>query len=160
DNPSKFDRVAIEARCEPASASVDVPAQASASVMLALPAARRGWLRLPRVTVRTRYPIGLLPAWSYVPPDVRALVYPRPDESELPPLAVVPDYGGAVQAGVGTDDFMGLRPYQPSDSSRHIAWKSVARGEVLLTKVFSGRGAHELWLDWDQLPRALDLEAR
>jgi len=160
DNACKFDRVAIEVRCESATATTDVPAQSSASVTLALPAARRGWLRLPRVTVRTRYPVGLLRAWSYVQPDVKALVYPRPDDSALPPLAAVPDYGGAVQAGTGTDDFMGLRPYQPSDSPRHIAWKSVARGEVLLTKVFTGRGAHELWLDWTNLPSALDVEAR
>ena len=44
-------------------------------------------------------------------------------------------------AGSGTDDYWGLRPYQPSDSPRHIAWKATARGDMLLTKVFVGRGA-------------------
>ena len=160
DNAHKFDRVAIEARCGPAWATADVPAQASASVTLALPAEQRGWLRLPRVTVQTRYPLGLVRAWGYVKPDLRALVYPRPDESALPPLAVVADHGEAAQASAGTDDFVGLRPYQPGDSPRHIAWKSVARGETVLTKVFVGRGAYELWLDWADLPAGLDTEAR
>jgi uncharacterized protein (DUF58 family) len=53
-----------------------------------------------------------------------------------------------------------LRPYQPSDSPRHVAWKSVAREEVLLTKMFSGRGAAELWLDFDSGPLSEQTEAR
>jgi uncharacterized protein (DUF58 family) len=161
DNPQNFDRVAIEARCGNVVAFTDVPARSTASVTLALPATRRGWLRLPRVTIRTRYPLGLLRAWSYVRPDVRALVYPRPDESALPPFSVVPSQGETAHAGAaGTDDFIGLRPYQPGDSPRHIAWKSVAHGETVLTKMFSSRGAHELWIDWASLPPALDIELR
>jgi uncharacterized protein (DUF58 family) len=160
DNAQNFDRIAIEARCDSVVAFTDVPARSSASVTIALPAERRGWLRLPRVIVRTRYPLGVLRAWAYVRPDVRALVYPRPDESALPPLAMVPQLGATASAGVGTDDFMGLRPYQLGDSPRHIAWKSVARGDSMLTKLFIGRGAQELWLDWADLPTTLDVEAR
>ncbi len=160
DNPARFDRIAVDARCGPAGASVDVPAGTAASVVLALPAERRGWLRLPRLTVGTRYPVGLFRAWSYVQPDVRALVYPRPDDSALPPPAFVPDRGETLSAGAGTDDFAGLRPYQPGDSPRHIAWKSAARDTRLLTKTFSGRGAAELWLDYASLPPALGVEAR
>jgi uncharacterized protein (DUF58 family) len=160
DNAQRFDRIAIEARCPPAQATIDVPANSSASLALALPAERRGWLRLSRVTLQTRYPVGLLRAWSYVRPDVRALVYPRPDDSALPPLSVVPGEAEAAQAGAGTDDFFGLRPYQAGDSPRHIAWKSVAREDIVLTKQFIGRGVSELWLDWANLPVAFDVEAR
>ncbi len=160
DNPARFDRVAVAARCGTAAASVDVPARTAASAFLALPAERRGWLRLPRVTVETRYPVGLFRAWSYVQPDIRAIVYPRPDDAPLPPAAFVPDHGETAHAGVGSDDFAGLRPYQPGDSPRHIAWKSAAaRDGQLLTKVFSGRGTAELWLDYAGLAPSLGVEA-
>jgi uncharacterized protein (DUF58 family) len=160
DNAARFDRIAIDTRCAAAAATVDVPAQAGASTTLAVPATRRGWLRLPRVTVETRYPVGLFRAWSYVQPDARALVYPRPDDSALPLPTFVPDRGDAAHAGVGSDDFAALRPYQLGDSPRHIAWKSAARDGQLLTKVFTGRGAAELWLDFTALPGALGVEGR
>jgi uncharacterized protein (DUF58 family) len=160
DNPAKFDRVAITASFAAASDTFDVPARGSAAATLALPAMHRGWLQLPRVTVETRYPVGLFRAWSYVQPDMKALVYPRPDDSQLPLPVYIPDRGDAAHAGTGSDDFAALRPYQPGDSPRHIAWKSVARDDVLLTKVFTGRGASELWLEFASLPQSLDLEAR
>jgi uncharacterized protein (DUF58 family) len=160
DNATRFDRVAIDMRCGSSAATVDVPSGGGASATLALPAERRGWLRLPRVTVETRYPVGLFRAWSYVQPDTRALVYPRPDDSSLPLPTFVPDRGDAAHAGVGSDDFAALRPYQLGDSPRHIAWKSAARDGQLLTKVFTGRGAAELWLDFGALPAALGVEGR
>jgi uncharacterized protein (DUF58 family) len=160
DNPTTFDRVAIAARCGPARAVCDVPARGVATVVLLLPAARRGWFRVPRVTVETSYPVGLLRAWSYVLPDAAALVYPRPEESALPPPAAMPDRGDAAMSGSGNDDYWGLRPYQSSDSPRHIAWKASARGDMLLTKVFVGHGAYELWLDWHTLPDSVGVERR
>jgi uncharacterized protein (DUF58 family) len=160
DNPGKFDRVAIQASFAAAADLFDVPVRSSAAATLALPALHRGWLQLPRVTIETRYPVGLCRAWSYVQPDMKALVYPRPDDSSLPPLTFIPEDGDAAHAGSGSEDFAALRPYQPGDSPRHIAWKSAAREQVLLTKVFAGRGASELWLDFTALPPALDLEAR
>ena len=36
----------------------------------------RGWLSLPRVTVASRYPLGLFRAWSDLYLDFRCLVYP------------------------------------------------------------------------------------
>jgi uncharacterized protein (DUF58 family) len=160
DNSTTFDRVSIEARCGAARAVCDVPAHGVGTVVLALPAARRGWFRVPRVTIETVYPVGLLRAWSYVLPDASTHVYPKPEETALPPPAATPDRGDAAAAGTGNDDYWGLRPYQPSDSPRHIAWKAAARGEALLTKVFVGLGAFELWLDWNTLPGAADVERR
>jgi uncharacterized protein (DUF58 family) len=120
----------------------------------------RGWLQLERVTMETRFPLGLIRAWSYVQPDMRALVYPKPDRSPLPATHPVAESGEAQTAGSGTDDFAGLRPYQPGDSPRHIAWKAAARDDSLLTKTFAGRASSELWFDWDELPADLHVEAR
>ena len=140
--------------------SCEIPAHRIESVAVPVKAAQRGWLQLPRVTIDTRYPMGLFRAWSYVRPDMRAIVYPRPDNALLPLPIALPGMGDAMNAGTGTDDFFGLRAYQSGDSPRHIAWKAVARGEALLTKVFAGRAAMEMWFDWNELPAELGTEAR
>jgi uncharacterized protein (DUF58 family) len=159
-NPSAFARWSVVAVREAARTQGDVPARGHALLALPVPAAQRGWLPLGRVTLETRFPLGLLRAWSYVQLDARALVYPRPDDAPLPALTDVPNAGDALSTGAGTDDFAGLRAHTPSDSPRHIAWKSVARGSTLLTKTFHGHAVRELWLDFDQLPAKLDVEQR
>ncbi|MCG6873598.1 MAG: DUF58 domain-containing protein [Betaproteobacteria bacterium] len=160
ENRHDFERVAICLSASDVTTKCDVNRRATAVATLGIPTARRGRLSLPRVTVETRYPVGLFRAWSYVQPDVETLVYPRPDNAQLPPAQLIPDTGAALSAGIGTDDFAGLRPYQPTDSPRHIAWKSVAHGNDVLTKVFAGRGAEELWLDYADLLDGLDVEQR
>jgi len=160
ENRHDYERVAILLTAWEATAKCDVQRRATAVATLSIPATRRGTLPLPRVTIETRYPVGLFRAWSYVQPDVETLVYPRPDDAPLPPAQLIPDTGAALSAGIGTDDFAGLRPYQPTDSPRHIAWKSVAHGNEVLTKVFAGRGAEELWLDYGDLLDGLDVEQR
>ncbi|MBI3140929.1 MAG: DUF58 domain-containing protein [Rhodocyclales bacterium] len=145
-----------------ATVGTDVP-DGSGAVRLPLAARRRGWLHPGRVTLETRYPLGLVRAWSYVEPDMRCLVYPAP-EADAPPL---PPAGageaGGLRSGKGAEDFSGLRGHQPTDSPRHVAWKAVMRqGDVgpLLTKQFTGQAAAQLWLDWDMLPAQLGVEAR
>jgi uncharacterized protein (DUF58 family) len=160
DNRSAHDRHSLDATCGNATVSCDAPAQHAVAVRVPLKARKRGWLPLERVTLDTRFPLGLMRAWSYVQPDMRALVYPRPDESLLPATHSAPDSGEAVATGTGTDDFAGLRPFQASDSPRHVAWKASARSELLLTKIFSGRAAVEMWFDWDRLPESMHAEAR
>ena len=160
ENKSDFDRHSLDFVCREATVSCDGPALESCSVVLPLRAEKRGWLQLERVTIETRFPLGLMRAWSYVQPEMRALVYPRPDTAPLPLSYSDADTGDAVSTGAGSDDFSGLRPYQVSDSPRHIAWKSSARSELLLTKLFSGRAASELWFEWEQLPANMHAEAR
>lgn len=138
----------------------ELPVHGAASVELALPGARRGYLKLPPVTVTTRYPLGLLYSWSRrLELDARALVYPAPAGEA--PLASArggesSDEGGRVGEG---DDFVGQREYRRGDSLRHVNWKALAREGVWLTKEFGGAAGSVLWLDWDDLP-GLDTEAR
>lgn len=160
DNRDRRDRLAIVARRFDARADVDIPAGETVAITLLLPAKQRGWLALGRVTLETRYPLGLFRAWSYVQPAVRVLVYPAPDIVDLPLDLAVPERGVTVEAGFGNDDFAGLRPYHPGDSPRHVAWRRAAHDDRLLTKQWSGRGAAELWLDWNLLAGNMDVEAR
>jgi uncharacterized protein (DUF58 family) len=161
-NPGNFDRPEILARqlASGACCTVDIGPLTTADAMLAVPAPQRGWLPLGRVMLETRFPLGLFRAWSYVEPDCRCLVYPRPESSSLPPIASGMQAGGARAHAQGSDDFSGLRSYQPSDSPRHVAWKSVARSEDMLTKQFAGDAVAELWLDLRDLPATLGLEQR
>lgn len=160
ENRRNMARCAINLHGDAGSVGCDVPAERTATVTVPMRAPRRGWLPLERVTVDTRFPLGLFRAWAYVRPDMRALVYPRPDHASLPHAQAQPDVGDAVSLGAGTDDFFGLRGYQASDSPRHIAWKALAKNELMLTKMFAGRASPELWFDWDDLPASLGTEAR
>jgi uncharacterized protein (DUF58 family) len=157
-----FERPAILLRQLASGAQLvtDVPAAGVAEAVLAVPAARRGWLALGRVMLETRYPLGLFRAWSYVEPDAQALVYPLPEYSALPAPSAEPRAGAGGAQAQGNEDFSGLRDYQRSDSPRHVAWKAFARGGAMLTKQFAGEAGAELWLDWQDLPQNLSLEAR
>jgi uncharacterized protein (DUF58 family) len=160
ENRTGYERCAISLWHEGKAAGCDVASRRGVTVSIAVAAQKRGWLMPGRVTVDTRFPLGLLRAWSYVRPDMRCLVYPKPDDGLLP----LPDPSGGTgekrSAGGGSDDFAGLRPYHAGDSPRHIHWKAAARGQGLQTKVFSGRAAAELWLEWNQLPETMDLESK
>jgi uncharacterized protein (DUF58 family) len=160
EDRSGHDRSSIALWHQGKAVQCDVASGRGTTVSIPAAARERGWLAPGRITVDTRFPVGLLRAWSYIQPDMRCLVYPKPDDGLLP----LPEpSGGAGEkrvAGGGSDDFAGLRPYQTSDSPRHIHWKAAAREQGLQTKVFSGRATAELWLDWSQLPANLDPESK
>lgn len=130
----------------------------STSVPLAQHTARRGVLNMERLTLSTRFPLGLFCAWSHLSLDARCLVYPVPrgkGESLLPPQGD----SGQHSHTAGNEDFAGHRNYRAGDNLAHVNWKAAARGQGLLIKEFSGAEAGTLWLDWHQFP-GLDDEAR
>jgi len=160
ENSAPYPRPAVMVRHDASGAQtvIDVPAHGAADVVLPIPARRRGWLVLTRVTLATHYPLGLFRAWSHVQPEHRCLVYPRPEHTPLPPASPDASAGASRLVAQGNDDFSGLRGYQNSDSPRHVAWKAAARSEDLFTKQFSGQASAELWLDWALLAAHPDPE--
>ncbi len=161
-NAARYDRPAILARhlASQVQLVADIAPRASAEVVLGVPSTRRGWQRLGRVMLETRFPLGLFRAWSYVEPEAGCLVYPRPERAALPLLSPEAAAGAMRALAPGNDDYSGLRAYQLSDSPRHVAWKAAARNDEMLTKQFSGEATAELWLDWAGLPTALGVEER
>jgi uncharacterized protein (DUF58 family) len=137
----------------------DVEPGLEAVVPLPIVAKKRGWLKPGRLLLSTRFPLGLFNAWAWVELTVRCLVYPQPDAGQTPLPGGEGSGEGMLRSGTGRDDFVGLRPYRPGDSPRHIAWKASARGGPLLVKDFSNQSGRVLWLDWHDLP-GLDTEAR
>lgn len=140
--------------------TVDIPARTTVSTAAGVPALRRGLLRPGRLTLFTRYPLGLVYAWAYLELDLHCVVYPRPASPGLPLPASATSAGAGSERGTGQEDFSGMRQYHVGDSPRHIAWKLAARDQGLLTKQFSGRADTELWLDWSLLPAAMGTEEK
>jgi len=161
DNPTRAARPRVAIAVQGAREVVlDVPAQASATVEVELPARRRGTVHLRRFVIATQYPFGLFRAWSVGHPDYAALAYPALAPGGLPAPGVLTDTGGAQdQGGRGDEDFAGLQPFQPGDSLGRIAWKAHARGLGLHTKRYAGTSVISHVFDWDSLPD-LAVEAR
>ncbi|MDT8384451.1 MAG: DUF58 domain-containing protein [Gammaproteobacteria bacterium] len=120
---------------------------------------QRGLHPLPRLSLRSTFPLGLFQVWAHVHGDAQHLVYPAPDRAHG--LFTAPSFhlNQDGDRGQGADDFAGLRSYHSGDSLRHVHWKTVAREQGMHTKQFGGDRAEELWLDWEALP-GLDTEAR
>jgi len=130
----------------------DLLENAQERVKVFLPTRQRGLIKAPRMVVQTRFPLGLWRAWSNVDLAMQCVVYPTP-------LAGPP--GGHVQASAsgtsdsifaGSEDFHGLRNYQPGDSLKQIAWKSFARGQGLKVKQFVDYADERMMLDWAMFP--------
>jgi uncharacterized protein (DUF58 family) len=129
----------------------------------------RGWLTLPRITIDTRFPLGLFRAWAYWRPMSKVLIWPA-----LDPLA--PDlptqHGQSMDEhanrpmAVSTDMPEGLRDYRRGDPLRWIAWKKSSHALASGTGLISREPAHgfspDIWLDYEQSPglQALPVEAR
>jgi uncharacterized protein (DUF58 family) len=141
--------------------TLDIPAGEQASVAIPCATTRRGRLNPGRVTLASRYPLGLFRAWSYPHPPLSCLVYPKPLTAPLPPTSSGWEASGR-RGRSGQEDFSGLRERQPNDSPRHIAWKAAARDidRPLLVKQFDGGAAEELWLDWAATAYNGDTEIR
>jgi uncharacterized protein (DUF58 family) len=140
---------------------VDVAADGTLPLTIAVPAPRRGRLPLGRLTISSLHPLGIWRGWSYVHFPLAGIVYPAPelDAPPLPPGAA--GEGAGVAARAEDADLAGLRAYQAGDPMQRIAWKAVARGAGWHTKEFEGSGGGgTLMLAWSALPAALDAEAR
>lgn len=140
--------------------TIEIPARGLRTVSVPLPAPIRGPLPARRMTIETRYPFGLWRAWSYFTPALTAMVYPAP-EFDAPPLPVTgAGTGDTVGVTSSGEDFAGVRPYQPGDAPKMIAWKLAARSDDLSVKQFEASGGGELMLDYSELPEVLGIEGR
>ncbi|MBA4108951.1 MAG: DUF58 domain-containing protein [Leptothrix sp. (in: Bacteria)] len=154
---------------EEAKVECEVGPASETTVEMDVPAALRGWLDLPRLTLQSRYPLGLFRAWGYWRPQGRVLVWPALDPF-APPL---PDSASEVPDAHTVRPFIpsaempeGLRAYRRGDPLRWIAWKksshALASGTGLVSREPAAGRTPDLWLDWDHSPglQGLDAEAR
>lgn len=144
--------------------AADIAPHSQTALQLHFHTSQRGWQQVPRIALHTWFPLGLLRAWSTWLPDARTLVYPEP-EALAPPLPMISKTGNEISGQSGTEDFSGVRAYQPGDPLKHLAWKHIARvdpaaGGQLVSKQFSGGTGSEVMLDFSRLPHHMDLELK
>lgn len=161
ENPTRLSKVAIALGWidEAVQIHADVPSGDRCTVALPLPARHRGRLSAARITVHTRFPMGLFYAWNYVRLDMHGLVYPEPEAGRSTPPPAAGDGRGQREGLAGQEDYAGLRPYQRRDPPRLIHWKAYPRNRQLVVKQFADPLADNLWLDWDSL-EGLETEQR
>jgi uncharacterized protein (DUF58 family) len=123
-----------------------------------LPTTSRGWYVLPRLRLWTEFPLGLFWVWSYLHPEFRCVVYPRP-EAHGPTLPDSARAGGGTPQRREGEDFVTLRSYRATDPPRLIAWKASARHDMLLVREHEHAPTREVVLDFAAL-ELLDREAR
>lgn len=147
-------------RRTPKPVRANIEADRLARVSVRVSGTLRGWFALRRIRLTSTFPLGILRAWAYFTDPATCLVYPRP-EGTLPlpvdGLAASSAIGGVHQ---GHDDFAGFRPYHAGDPIRAIAWKNLARADVLLVKRFTSGAAERIKLTWQHTAALADPEAR
>lgn len=168
-NVTPWARVGVEVSARDAAAvQTSLDAQDAIVAALAFADQPRGWFRLPRLTVSTRFPLGLFRAWSYADAPLTLLIYPAPETTPPPlPASVEPDpkendkEDDARAARTHVEEAADqLRLYRPGDPLRSIAWKHSARLDTWMSR--TGQQAHHALcvLAWDALPPSMNVEQR
>ncbi|AHI27790.1 DUF58 domain-containing protein [Marinobacter similis] len=154
------DAVAILLSCEEFSlGATHIKAGHSKDIILPVPSAFRGYLRPDRIRVETRFPFGLLKAWSWIRPVSPGIVSPRP--------LAAPEVTSTIEAGDETEqaspatgnDHAELRPWREGDPSQRVMWKRFARNGQMVVADWEGERGSPHWLDFNAFPGA-DYELR
>ena len=133
---------------QPVASAEQIPGQQSVLLSIVIPTRQRGWQDLGRLRISSVYPLGLFFCWFFVDIDRRSLVYPAPKG-----LLPLPDTGSSgeqkqLMQQAGRDEFAGFQRYRAGDARHQIAWKALARDDVMRTKQFSQPRGSQLELDW------------
>jgi len=119
----------------------------------------RGWLRPGRLLLESGYPLGLLRVWTWVDPDMQALIYPKPMQTHVRPEPMTYSEEGDDRAQGQHDEFRGFRDYHPGDPLRQVMWKTLAKGQTLQTCLHQDYIDLRQWIDWEQF-EGMDRESR
>ena len=131
--------------------------QGEQTIRLPVQTDARGMLELPRLTIKTVYPLGIMRAWSYVYFARTAWVYPKPEVFDWQTYyseASLEDLPTGGQYRQGQDEFERLDNYREGESLARVSWGHVARGQGMFTKHFSDPVGHEQTLDYMDMPAA------
>lgn len=128
---------------------LDIPVEA--------PSEKRGRHKLASLYLESRFPFGLILAWTWLKIDLEAYVYPQP-------LKGIPETSasGAGDHQKQTSllgDLTDLKNYQAGDATNRILWKKYAANGNLIVRHHERSSYNPDWVDWDNYPSA-SLETR
>jgi uncharacterized protein (DUF58 family) len=118
-------------------------------VTVLAPTTRRGRLDAGLLTVESVYPVGLMRVWTHLRFHLDAVVYPAPVADPAPTTRSGPGGEGHFTGATGSEDYAGLKTFEPGESLRHVAWKQYAREQGLWSKQYGDPVDSEEWVDWD-----------
>lgn len=131
----------------------------SRDVVLPVRSGHRGYLRPDRIRIETRFPFGLLKAWSWLRPASAGIVYPRPVPAPEVLSQVDDGSEATTEARVAGQDNADLRPWRAGDMSQRVMWKRFARSGQMVVADWEGEQGSPHWLDFNAFPGA-DTELR
>lgn len=133
------DAIAILLSCEESGlAPVHVHSGEAQDVTLPVHSAHRGYLRPDRVRIETRFPFGLLKAWSWLRPVSAGVVFPRP--------IAAPDAFSTVADGDESAEARSVEGNDHADNGRG--------GRAISASGCSGNDSHEPGKWWSPTGRA------
>ena len=154
NNPNKIKRFKLQIRLDNC-LTFKLDAYEKKTMTLYSETVKRGLLEIGTVTLSTTYPLGFFYAWAPIRFQTKVVVYPKPNNIELP----FPEVPGNKEKTLstlattkGNDDYLGLKEYQSGDSIKQIDWKAFAKGQGLYSKQYGGDTLTELWLNYEQTP--------
>ncbi|MBW4933341.1 DUF58 domain-containing protein [Marinobacter sp. F4206] len=145
--------IAIRLSCEGSEHSAaHISAGQATDLTLPVPSVHRGYLRPDRIRIETRFPFGLLKAWSWIRPASPGLVFPRPIAA--PDVVSSVEDGNEAESASPADgnDHADLRPWREGDMSQRVMWKRYARSGQMVVADWEGERGSPQWLDFNAFP--------
>jgi len=114
---------------------------------------KRGRHKLDRLYIESRFPFGLVVAWTWLKIDLEVLVYPKPVQGI--PEAVSKGEGDIPNKTSLRGDLNEIKVYQPGDASNRILWKKYAASDVLTVRHHEQSSFKPDWVSWENYPSAV-----
>lgn len=120
----------------------------------ALNVSERGAFSVKRIKLSSRFPFGLVQAWSYI--HIPTCIW-------VAPQGVLPQHlhhlGHALIDIPRPDDLKELKSYQLGDPLTQVSWKHVAQGKGFFVKTFEALDEDKFHIDYDDF-KQIDHEKR
>jgi uncharacterized protein (DUF58 family) len=117
-------------------------------VVLQARAGRRGWTKVRRLELRTRFPFGLVEKARFLDLDQDLLILPHPRTPPAPPAGWRGE-GHRTVALEGTSSPEGARPWRAGDPPGRVHWKRTAQRSQLWVRTFQEERPQGLHLRLD-----------
>ena len=126
--------------------------EATSDVPILAEPEKRGRHKLQRLYIESRFPFGLILAWTWLKPDLEAWVYPKPVQGS--PDAVARGEGDVANRSSLIGDLNDLKEYQAGDASNRILWKKYAAKDTLVVRHHEQTSFKPDWVSWDNYQSA------
>lgn len=120
--------------------------QSCVDLSLLAPKKARGRHKLDRLYIETRFPFGLVLAWTWLKLDAECWVYPLPVFSHANSSSQ--GQGDKDSASLASDELNDLRAYQQGDPTGRVLWKKYAAKDELIVRTHEHGSYSPEWVDW------------